>query len=593
MGLIRRLSTLTAVATFLLIVVGGAVRVSGSGLGCPDWPTCNGQIIPPLVLQPAIEYAHRFVAVLVSILVVLAAGLAWSRFRQYGWIVVPTILAIFLLALQIALGALTVWLELTPGLVSAHLDTALALFATVMITAAAAYWVTESDRGFRLDGFGALAIATTLLAYVLQVVGAFISESNAAYACPAWPLCGTGLQLPSDGASALNLLHRVMSAVLVALVVALVVRVRRARPGEKALGSLLYAGVALLAAQIVIGAAVVIWRIPPATALLHLTVASLFWADLIAVTMLTCFPRVSVLATDPSKELRDLIRAYLNLTKPRIVVLLLITTFGGMVIAARGLPSFGLILATMLGGACAAGGANAINCYIDRDIDQLMHRTQKRSLPQGRVPPRGALLFGLALGALSFLVLTLWANLLSAILALAGLLFYVFIYTRILKRTTPQNIVIGGAAGAMPPMVGWAAVTGRLDLVALYMFAVIFFWTPPHFWALSLLTAQDYARANVPMLPLVAGEDETRRQIFLYSVLLVAVTMLLVSGRAMGFLYLVAALGLGGGLIYYAAKLLRDGSRARARQLFMYSNIYLALLFLAMALDRTIASSLF
>src|SRR5579884_461610 len=254
MGLIRRLSTLTAVATFLLIVIGGAVQVSGSGLGCPDWPTCNGQIIPPLVLQPAIEYAHRFVAVLVSILVVLAAGLAWSRFRQYGWIVVPTILAIFLLALQIALGALTVWLELAPDLVSAHLDTALALFATVTIAAAAARWVTESDREFRLDGFAGLAIATVLLAYVVQVIGALISESNAAYACHAWPLCGTGLQLPSDGESALNLLHRLRSAGVLALVLALVFRVRRSRPGERALERLLCAGVALLAAQIVIGA---------------------------------------------------------------------------------------------------------------------------------------------------------------------------------------------------------------------------------------------------------------------------------------------------------------------------------------------------
>lgn len=292
--------------------------------------------------------------------------------------------------------------------------------------------------------------------------------------------------------------------------------------------------------------------------------------------------------TATERPFAQTLAAYLNLTKPRIIVLLLITTLGGMVIAQRGLPPWGLVLATMIGGACAAGGANAINCYIDRDIDQLMHRTQKRALPRGQVAPGHALVFGLALGVLSFIILTIFANLVSAVLALAGLLFYVLVYTGILKRSTPQNIVIGGAAGAMPPMVGWAAVTGRVDLPALYLFAVIFFWTPTHFWALSLLTSQDYARANVPMLPLVLGEGETRRQILLYSILLVAVTLLLVCGRAMGLFYLAAALILGAGLIYYSIRLLRDGTRLRARQLFVYSNAYLALLFFAMALDRAV-----
>ena len=299
-------------------------------------------------------------------------------------------------------------------------------------------------------------------------------------------------------------------------------------------------------------------------------------------------PALATAEVECRRGLSDVLQAYLNLTKPRIIVLLLITTLGGMVIAARGFPSLALIAATMIGGALAAGGANAINCYIDRDIDQLMNRTKRRALPRGQVSPRRALIFGLALGALSFGVLSIFANLLSAVLALSGLLFYVLIYTGVLKRSTPQNIVIGGAAGAMPPLVGWAAVTGRVDLLAVYMFAVIFFWTPPHFWALSLLTSQDYARANVPMLPLVVGEGETRRQILLSSILLVALTMLLVSTRAMGLLYLFAAVALGAGLIFYASRLVRDGSNRRARELFMYSNLYLALLFAAMAVDRSV-----
>jgi protoheme IX farnesyltransferase len=301
-------------------------------------------------------------------------------------------------------------------------------------------------------------------------------------------------------------------------------------------------------------------------------------------------PADVALDQDASARLADALRAYLNLTKPRIIVLLLITTFCGMVIAARGLPDPGLILATMVGGAFAAGGANAINCYIDRDIDVLMYRTRRRSVPTGRVEPSRALVFGVALGALAFATFGLFVNLTAAALSEIGLLFYVLVYTGYLKRNTPQNIVIGGAAGAIPPMVGWAAVTGRVDLVAWYLFAIVFFWTPVHFWALSLLTSQDYARANIPMLPLVFGERETRRQILLYAILLVALTLLVFSGRAMGFLYLATALALGAGLIYFAIRLVRDGGTARARQLFMFSNLYLALLFAAMAVDRVVLS---
>ncbi|HVC32421.1 MAG TPA: heme o synthase [Chloroflexota bacterium] len=615
MGSIRRLALLTAVVTFLLIVVGGVVRVSGSGLGCPDWPTCHGQVVPPLVLQSVIEYSHRFVAAIASFLVVLTAVYAWLRCRHQKWVVVPATAAVVLIIIQIMLGAFTVWLELLPGMVSIHLDNALLTFATVTITAAAARWATEPGRRFHVDGYARLAIVTAVLTFVLLIVGSYVTESSAAYGCAGWPFCGNGFQPPTDAASSINLLHRLVAGLVSICFLALVVRARSSRPKEKALRGQLYGGVVILIVQVAIGAGVVLWRIPPFTAALHLAVASLFWGNLVAIAFLACFPRkeytppsggqpldvaMAVHAAPPRPvagpssggRATDVAMAYLNLTKPRIIVLLLITTLGGMVIAARGFPSLSLILATMLGGAFAAGGANAINCYIDRDIDQLMHRTQTRSLPRGLVSPQNALVFGLALGALSFVVLATFANVLCAALALAGLLFYVLVYTGVLKRSTPQNIVIGGAAGAIPPMVGWVAVTGHVDLLALYLFAVIFFWTPPHFWALSLLTSQDYARANVPMLPLVVGEGETRRQIFLYSILLIAVTLLLVSSRSMGLFYLFAALALGGGLLYYAGRLLRDGSRLRARQLFMYSNIYLALLFIAMAVDRAIPAVL-
>lgn len=252
------------------------------------------------------------------------------------------------------------------------------------------------------------------------------------------------------------------------------------------------------------------------------------------------------------------------------------------------MPSPSLMLFTLLGGLAASGSANAINCYIDRDIDGLMGRTVRRSVPAGRVEPRQALTFGIVLAVFSFVELTLLVNVLAASLALAGILFYVIVYTSFLKRSTTQNIVIGGAAGAMPPLVGWAAVTHAIGLPAFLLFTVIFFWTPPHFWALALLIRRDYERAGIPMLPVVAGERETRKQIWLYSWLLLAVTLLLFSSGAMGLLYLATALVLGGVMIYLAYRLLRGGSLHWANRLFWFSNSYLAVLFAVMALDRVL-----
>lgn len=274
--------------------------------------------------------------------------------------------------------------------------------------------------------------------------------------------------------------------------------------------------------------------------------------------------------------------------KPHVTSLLLAVTALTMVMAARGMPSPTLMLATLLGGLLAAGSANAINCYLDRDIDQLMGRTMRRSVPAGKVPPRHALIFGVALALVSFAEMVLFVNPLAAALALGGILFYVFVYTRWLKRTTPQNIVIGGAAGAMPALVGWAAVTHSLNLAAFLLFAIIFYWTPPHFWALSLLIKRDYERAGIPMLPVVVGDAETRKQIFLYTLLLLSVTLLLFASGSMGFLYLGTAILLGGVMVYLAFRLLRSDSKRWAHRLFWFSNSYLALLFAVMAIDRVL-----
>ena len=289
------------------------------------------------------------------------------------------------------------------------------------------------------------------------------------------------------------------------------------------------------------------------------------------------------------RSARTVIADYLALTKPPIMVLLLITALGGMLLAAQGMPSVSLVVLVMVGGALASGGASALNHYLDRDIDGQMLRTRQRPIPSHRISPQEVLVFGLVLNVLAFVILATGVNLLSAALALSGTLFYVFAYTMYLKRSTPHNIVLGGAAGAMPPLVGWAAVTGGVDLPALYLFAIIFFWTPPHFWALALLIRDDYARAGVPMLPVVQGLAATQRAIFLYSLVLLALTTMFFTMQTVGWLYLGAALILGTCFVYLAWRLMQDGSMRRARQLYLYSLLYLALLFGSIMVDSAVA----
>jgi heme o synthase len=290
-------------------------------------------------------------------------------------------------------------------------------------------------------------------------------------------------------------------------------------------------------------------------------------------------------AKDAPATLRNRVASYVALTKPRIIELLLITTVPPMIVAAGGWPPWDLVVATLLGGMLAAGGANAINCYVDRDIDEVMGRTRKRPLPSHKVEPRNALVFGVGLGVLAFLFLWATVNLLSAGLAMLALLFYVFVYTIGLKRWTPQNIVIGGAAGAVPVLVGWSAVTGTIDLPALALFGIVFYWTPPHFWALAMRYEEDYAAAGVPMMPVVYGKEETAKHILLYCLLLLAMTMVFFSVGRMGFLYLASAIVLNAGFVFLALRLRRQPDPDRAFGLFRYSISYLALLFCAMAAD--------
>ncbi len=288
--------------------------------------------------------------------------------------------------------------------------------------------------------------------------------------------------------------------------------------------------------------------------------------------------------TSPAETLRN----YVALTKPSIIVLLLITTVPAMVVAERGWPPGWLVLATLIGGTLSAAGANTINCWYDRDIDAVMKRTQARPLVTGAIRPANALAFGVGLGAFAFAFLWMTTTFAAACLSLTALLFYVFVYTMWLKRRTPQNIVIGGAAGAFPPMVGWAAVTGNVSLAAFVMFAIIFFWTPPHFWALALRLKGDYAEAGVPMLPVTAGPEYTRIQVLRYSVLLVLVSLLLGPAAQLGWIYLATAAISGIVFVACAFQLWRRPAETSPMRLFTYSLIYLALIFVAMGADSLI-----
>jgi heme o synthase len=284
---------------------------------------------------------------------------------------------------------------------------------------------------------------------------------------------------------------------------------------------------------------------------------------------------------------KSLLRDFVALTKPRIISLLLVTTIAPMFVA--GSPGWELVLVVFVGGYLMAGGANAVNMYLDRDIDDRMSRTRLRPIPSGRMQPREVLAFGLLLATTATFLLARYANVLTAALALGGFYSYVFLYTRWLKRSTPQNIVIGGAAGAFPPLVGWAAVTGGIDLMAVYLFLIIFYWTPPHFWALALNKQRDYGRAGIPMAPLVWGEAETKRQMFWYTIILLALTVLPWAMGALGLVYLASALVLGALLMRGVIRVIRAGDFTQpAWSVYKFSLLYLALLFAAMVLDRAL-----
>jgi protoheme IX farnesyltransferase len=432
----------------------------------------------------------------------------------------------------------------------------------------------------RISRLALLALAALLL---LTVSGWLVSSRGAATACPGWPLCA-----PFSDQAWVNLLHRA-AGLLVAGTILTLLRLAWTRyRGDRLLLPLVTATAVLFFAQVFVGAMQAMRGNPLYLSLLHDTTAIILW-----IAMAWLFVAASALpAAAPEKfprlDWRQRAMDFLALTKPVIVLLLLVTTFAGMIAAEKGFPPIWIMFWTLLGGALAAGGSGALNQYIDRDLDRNMQRTARRPLAAGRMTPAEGLAFGLAVCAASFYLLAGFVNLLAALLALAGILYYVLLYSVLLKRATTQNIVIGGGAGAIPPLVGWAAVTGRLDAPAFFMFAIIFLWTPPHFWALSLVRRKDYERAGVPMLPVVRGDKETRKQVLIYTVELVGLTLLMPALHMAGSIYLVAAILLGAWLLYGAWRVFRTDGNKTAWQMYRWSSMYLMFIFLALVVDALI-----
>ena len=597
----RALATATVVVILLLIAWGGIVRATGSGDGCPDWPQCFGSWIPRVEYHTLIEYTHRLLAFLAGSLT-LALGIAggWSLRRHLDIDRPAAIMAIILLPLFVAQAAIGGWIIAThenPGVVTIHFAVAFVVLGLAVAIAAR----TRLPAGAGNAGYRRLTAATAAVTYGLLLVGTYVRAEGAGLAFREWPLMGDSIvpDLGRPGAVAM-FAHRLLAIVVVSLFAWCMVRARTMQPRSPLLVRLSTAAMVLLGLQVLVGGANVLTELTTWARAAHVGLSALIWTTVVALAMAARVepagspePEAAAPETEATAAAAgeapstrgDTVRAYVALTKPRIIVLLLIITVPAMFLAAGAVPPIAMIVATLVGGTLAAGAANAMNMYLDRDIDEVMKRTRQRPLPGHLIEPDAALRFGFVLAAVSYALLAITTNVLAASLTLSAIAFYVFVYTMWLKRTTDQNIVIGGAAGAVPVLVGWAAVTGSLAMPAVVLFAVVFVWTPPHFWALALRMREDYAAAGVPMLPVVRGEDETRKQIFLYSLVLFATTLLLVPIASMGPVYVATAIVLGGAFVYRCLRLWRAPTDARSWHVFKFSMLYLAGLFVAVALD--------
>ena len=607
----QRLAAITLATALSLVTIGVIVRATDSGLGCPDWPLCHGQLLPPLDDAKAwIEWVHRTVAAIIGFEILGLAAVAWIDHRDRRSLLWPSLAAVAMVGFQAWLGRETVRLGNSGESVTAHLAAAMLLVALLVYVTVRAGFPARLGSGGGSQRFTLFAAFTTLATFALLLFGSHVTATDSALVFPDWPLMNGSLVPALDDLTSPHALHRWVAAVVGVIVATLAVVAWRTQRDQPTLVRLAVGAAVLFGIQVIVGGLQVMTRLSAWTQTLHLALGAVIFAILVGLTVTSYYAaRALALTTGdgPSDGPRtgvqpttgDRVRAYIALTKPRIIELLLVTTVPAMVLATRWVPGLDWgdwgwkVVWTLIGGTLAAGSANAINCYLDRDIDSLMTRTRRRPLPAHQVEPENAVVFGIVLGVLSFALMAWTINLLAAFLTLLAIGFYVVVYTMLLKRSTPQNIVIGGAAGALPPVIGWVAVTGNIGIPALILFALVFYWTPPHFWALSLRIRKDYAAAGVPMLPVVRGIPETTRQIALYTLLIVAISLILWPVARMGLVYLGAAVGLGAVFVWQAVALWRRGSSEEAStqgaiRLYRYSISYLSLLFVAIAVDALV-----
>ena len=589
-------------ATIGLVVIGVIVRATDSGMGCPDWPLCYGQIIPPttdsgdvIAYKAWLEWIHRAIAAVIGLIVLAVVALALRNLKDRRSLQGASIALLALVLFQAWLGRQTVLESNSGASVTAHLASAMA-FVGLQVWVLARSGYAETLGGIRRASGSVVApIVAAGAIYALLLFGSNVTGTDTGLLYPDWPLMGGTLFPPITELSTPMILHRYATAIVALILISAIWIVRREKGSPARVRQLLTYAAAVFAVQCVIGAVQIFTKLAPWTQTLHVALATVIWILTVGAASIALLEGRVAGGSSPGGPkrseltLRETIFAYVALTKPRIVELLLITTVPAMLLAAHGFPPLTLIAATLVGGTLSAASANVFNCIIDADIDAKMARTAARPLVTGRISIGAALLFASILGVASFLFLAFTTTMMAAFVSLLAIAFYVLIYTLILKRSTPQNIVIGGAAGALPPVIGWAAVTGDISLVPILLFALVFYWTPPHFWALALRIGPDYAAAGVPMLPVTAGPAETARQIWLYTILLVVMSLMLWVVAGMGLVYLGAAI-VGGGIFLLRAWRLRsdvlgDGLLRGATRLYRYSISYLTLIFAAIAID--------
>lgn len=575
------------VVTFLVMVLGNVNRVTGAGTACPDWPTCFGGWGLPVDQSAQVQVVHRVLALLAGLLMAAGAMVSAEQRKMRRLVTLPLAAGFALLVIESLLGAMVALKGSSAVLSPVHMMLALLTLGLISAASVAGWWPSLPTRISFRTPFARLSVLTAVLVLVLMISGALVTAFDGGEACSGWPLCGGGL--PNSALATLQMGHRLLTAaagVFIGLQFLRAWRGQRTQPFQLVAAS----GVmVLLVGQGLTGALKVSRGFPADLVGLHAASSAALWAlqvGLVAANGLTRrTPEAEAEEARQPLPFRRRAIDFVLLSKPIIVALLLVTTYAGMVVGGQELPGLSVTAWTLLGGALAAGGASALNQYIDREIDGEMQRTARRPLPDGRLTPGEGLAYGLAACLLSFFLLAGFVNLLAALLSLAGMIYYVLLYSVWLKRLTVQNIVIGGGAGAIPPLVGWAAATGGLDVPALVLFAIIFMWTPPHFWALALVRRKDYARVNIPMLPVVRGERATRLQIFIYTLELVALTLLMPVFKITGAIYLVSAGVLGAWLIYSAWSMLKKGGNKTAWRMYRVSSMYLMLLFAALVVD--------